>query len=105
VFGLPAGDDRLDAAFPGETPVFVVVVAAVSEQPRRPSLRPATAAAHRRHPVEKLQQLRYVVAVAPRERPGERQAGGIYEQVVFAAAAAAIDRAGAGLRAPSLAWT
>jgi hypothetical protein len=81
-----------------------VVVAAVSDQRLRPSPRPADAAAHRWHPVEQLEQLRDVVAVAAGERPGERDPAAIYEQVVLAAGAAAVDRAGTGLGAPFFAW-
>jgi hypothetical protein len=47
-----------------------------------------------------LEKLRHVVAVAPGERPGERHAAAVYEQVVLAACSAAIDRAGTGFRAP-----
>jgi len=79
VLRLSAGDDRFDAEFPDEAPVLVMVVAAVSEQPLRSSPRPAGAAVYRRHPVEQRQQLRDVVAVAAGERPGQRQAAGVYE--------------------------
>ncbi len=56
--------------------------------------------ANRRHPVEQLHQLGDVVAVGRGQRPGERQAAAVYEEVVLAARAAAVDRAGTGLRAP-----
>src|SRR6266542_1064919 len=56
--------------------------------------------ANRRHPVEQLHQLGDVVAVGPGQRPGEWQAAAVYEQVVLAARAAAVDRAGTGFRAP-----
>src|SRR5205823_11823653 len=56
--------------------------------------------AYRRHPIEQPQQLRDVVAVAAGERPGERDPAPLYEQVVLAAAPAAVNRAGTRLRAP-----
>ena len=56
--------------------------------------------ANRRHPVEQLHQLGDVVAVGRGQRPGERQAAAVYEEVVLAARAAAVDRAGTGFRAP-----
>ena len=51
------------------------------------SPRPADAAADGRHPVEQLEQLGDVVAVAAGERPGERDAAAVYEEVVLAARA------------------
>lgn len=54
VFGLASGDQRLDAAFPDEASVLVVVVAAVGEQRFGSSPRPSDTAADGRHPVEKL---------------------------------------------------
>ena len=79
VFGLAASDERLDAALPDEPPVFVVVVAAVSDQRPRPASWAANSAAHRRDAVEQFEQLRDVVAVAAGERPGERDAAAVYE--------------------------
>jgi hypothetical protein len=77
-----------------------VVVAAVGDQrPRSLSWPPATAT-DGRHPVEQLEQLRDVVAVVARERPGEWDPASVYEQVVLAAGSAAIDRAGTRFRAP-----
>ena len=98
--GLAAGDDRLDAAVPNEAAVLVVVVAAVGKQRVRSSARPAGAAANRWYPVEQLQQLRDVVAVSGGQRPGERQTAAVYEQVVLAAAPAAVNRARTCLGAP-----
>jgi hypothetical protein len=79
---------------------FVVVVAAVGDQRSRWAARPADPAAHERHAVEQLEQLGDVVAVASGERPGERDTAAVYEEMVLAAQAAAVDRAGAGLEAP-----
>ena len=100
VLALTASDQRLDAALPEESPVLVVVVAAVGEQVPRSASWPADAAADRRHPVEQLQELGDVVSVGARERPSERDAATVYEQVVLAACSAAIDRAGTGFGAP-----
>jgi hypothetical protein len=92
VLGLAAGDDRLDAALPDEPPVLVVVVAAVGDQRPRSASWATDPAAHGWHPVEQLEQLGGVVAVAAGERPGERDTTPVYEQVVLAAATAPVDR-------------
>jgi hypothetical protein len=100
VVGLPTGDHRLDAPLPDEAPVLVMVVAPVGDQRPRSTSWPADAAADRRHPVEQFEQLGDVVAVAAGERPGERSALAVYEQVVLATCSAAINRAGTRLGAP-----
>ena len=100
VLGLAAGDQGFDATLPDETAVLVVVVAAVGDQRLGASSWPADAAADGRHSVEQLEQLGDVVAVAAGERPGERDAATVYEQVVLAACPAAIDRAGTRFGAP-----
>ena len=100
VFGLAAGDDRFDAALPDEAAVLVMVVAAIGEQRMRPPTRSTWSAAHRWDAVEQFEQLRDVVAVGGGQRPGKRQPAAVYEQVVLAAAPAAIDRAGTRFRAP-----
>jgi hypothetical protein len=100
VFGLAAGDDRFDAELPDEAAVLVVVVAAVGDQRPGPASRAADAAAHRRHPVEELEQLGDVVAVAAGECPGERDPTAVYEEVVLAASSPTIDGAGTRFRAP-----
>ena len=100
VVGLATGDDRLDASLRDEAAVLVVVVAAVDDQRSRSAARPADPAAHGRHAVEQLEQLGDVVAVAAGERPGERDPAAVYQQVMLAAEAAPVDRAGAGFCAP-----
>jgi hypothetical protein len=100
VFGLAASDDRLDATLPDEAAVLVIVVAAVGDQRPRPGARATDPATDGRHPVEQFEKLGHVVAVAAGERPGERDAAAVYEQVVFAAPATAIDRARTCLEAP-----
>jgi hypothetical protein len=79
VLCLAACDHGFDAALPDETAVLVVVVAAVGDQRPRSASWPADAAADGRHPVEQLEQLRDVVAVAAGESPGERDAAAVYE--------------------------
>ena len=103
VFSLTASDQRLDAALPNEPPVLVVVVAAVGDQDPGSTSWTTYSAAHRRDAIEQLEQLADVVAVRRRQRPGERQAAAVYEEMVLAAAPAAIDGAGARFRAPFLA--
>jgi hypothetical protein len=100
VRGLAASDHGFDAALPDEAAVLVVVVAAIGKQRVRPATRTTRTAAHRRDAVEQLEQLGDVVAVGGGQRPGERQPAAVYEEVVLAAPAAAIDRAGTGFRAP-----
>lgn len=97
---LAACDQGLDAALPDETTVLVVVVAAVGDQRPRSASWPADTAADGWHPVEQFEQLGDVVAVAAGERPGERDAAAVYEQVVLAARAAAVNGAGTRLGAP-----
>ena len=98
--GFAAGDHRFDASLPDKPAVLVVVVAAVGEQRPRPTAGPTWTAAHRRHAIEQLEQLRDVVAVGRGQRPGERQAATVYEDVMLAAAPTPVDRAGTGFRAP-----
>jgi hypothetical protein len=104
VFGLASGDHWFDPALPDEPAVLVVVVAAVCEQRLGSSSRTADAAADGRHPVEKLDQLGDVVAVAAGQRPGQRDAASVYEEMVLAACPAAVNRAGTRFGAPFFAW-
>ena len=100
VLGLAAGDHRFDAALPDESAVLVVVVAAIGEERARPAPWTAWTAAHRWDAVEQFEQLRDVVAVGGGERPCQRQPAAVYEEVVLAAPAAAIDRVWTCFRAP-----
>jgi hypothetical protein len=79
VLGLTAGDHWLDPAFPDQPAVLVVVVAAIGEQRLGPSTRPPDSATDGRHPVEEVEQLGDVVAVAAGERPGQRDPAAVYE--------------------------
>src|SRR5207244_673019 len=100
VSALAAGDHWCDAELADEATVFVVVVAAVGEQPLGSPPWPAGTPAHRRHALEQFEQLGDVVAVGGGERPGERDAAGVYEEVVLAAAPAAVNRARSCFGAP-----
>jgi len=85
--------------------VLVVVVAAVGADTLGPPPRPADIATHRRHPLDQRNQLRYVVAVAARDRPGERDPGRVDQEVVLGARSGSIHRARARLGAPFFACT
>ena len=100
VLGLAAGDQRRDPALPEQAAVFVVVVAAIGDQPVGSSTRPADAAAHGRDAVEQRHQLGDVVAVAAGQRPGQRHPVAVGEEVVLRAAPAPVDRARAGSEPP-----
>ena len=104
VFGFASRDHGFDPALPDEAAVFVVVVAAVCEQRLGSSPRPADTAADGWHPVEEIDQLGDVVAVAAGQRPGQRDAASVYEEMVFAACPAAVNRAGTRFGAPFFAW-
>lgn len=85
VFGAAPGDHWLDAAGPQKSAVLVVVIAAVGDHevgflPGPPWLagdRPGVQI------VEQRQQLGDVVAVAARQRDGERDARRVDEQMVL----------------------
>jgi predicted alpha-1,6-mannanase (GH76 family) len=77
-----------------------VVVAAVGEEPIGSSSWPALAPAHGWHSLEQVEELGDVVAVGAGERPGERDAAGVYEEMVLASAPAAVNRAGTCFGAP-----
>ena len=100
VVGLASSDDGFDPSLPDEAAVLVVVVAAVSDQGPRPAAWPSGPASDGWHPLEQFDKLGDVVAVAAGERPGQRDAAAVYEEVVFAAGSPAIDRAGTRFRAP-----
>jgi hypothetical protein len=100
VSALAACDHGCDAERSEQTPVLVVVVAAVGEQPLRSPAWPSGFAANGRHPLEQVEQLGDVVSVRAGQRPGERGAAAVYEQVVLAARPTSVDRAGTRFRAP-----
>ena len=105
VLGLAAGDLGCDPAFPELAAAGVVVVAAVGSDTIGAASRPTGLAAHRRHAVDERDQLRAVVAVATRERPGERDPGRVDEEMVLRAVSGSINRARPRLGAPFFACT
>jgi hypothetical protein len=105
VTGLATGDLGGDPEPAQQAPVLVVVVAAVGGDALRATTRPADQAPHGRYALEKREQLGDVVAVAARERPRERDPGGVYQEVVLGAGSGSINRARARLGAPFFACT
>jgi hypothetical protein len=63
--------------------VAVVVVAAVADDPRWPSLWPAAFAAHGRNTIDERDELGDVVAVAAGQRAGERDPRRVDEEVML----------------------
>jgi hypothetical protein len=100
VLGAPAGDDRLHTEIPDQAAVLVVVVAAVAQHQVRAAPGPASLAPHRRYRLKQWDQLGDVVAVAAGQGGGERDAGAVGDQVMFAARPAPIDGASSGLGSP-----
>src|SRR5260370_23495264 len=105
VLGLAARDLGCDAAPSWRAPVLVVVVAPLGGNALGPSPRPADPAAHRRHPLDERDQLGDVVAVAARDRPGERDPRRVYEKMLPGAVSGSINPARARLGAPFFACT
>jgi hypothetical protein len=105
VLGLASGDLWSDPALAQPVAVSGVVVAAVRSQALGSSARPADAATHRWHRVDERDQLRDVVAVAARNRPGERDPRRVDQQVVLRPVSGSINRARARRGAPLFACT
>ena len=105
VAGLAACDLCFDPAPAELATVAVVVVAAVGGDAVGPSPRPADLAAHRRDAIDKRDQLGDVVAVAARERPGEREPARVDQEVLLRAVSGSVNRARARLGAPFFACT
>jgi len=100
VSALPASDDWFHAELPDEPTVLVVVVAAIGDHRPRAAAWSSGPPSDGRHPLEQLDKLGDVVAVAAGERPGQRDPATVYEKVVLAPPPAAIDGAGTRFRAP-----
>src|SRR5487761_1451297 len=100
-----ASDLGCDAAPAQLAAVLLVVVATVGADPVGASPRPAGLAAHRRYPIEQWDQLGDVMAVSTRERPGERDPGGVDQEVVLGAVSGSVNRARARFGAPFFACT
>ena len=105
--GAASGDDGCDATGSQQAAILVVVIAAIREDsvgflPGSPTL-----AGHGPcvQVVQQRDQLGDVVAVAGGECDGQRNAGRIHQQVVFGAAAGAIDRGWPGQEPPKSART
>src|SRR5216683_7781780 len=105
MLGLAACDLGFDPTATELAPVLVVVVAAIGGDALRSSSGAADLAAHRRHAIDERNQLSDVVAIAARERPGERDPGRIDKEVVLGAVSGSINRARARLGAPFFACT
>ena len=105
VRGLAACDLGFDPAPSELATVAVVVVAAVGRHSLGPSPWSADLAAHRRDTIDERDQLGDVVAVAARERPGERDPGGIDQEVMLRPVSGSVNRARARLGAPFFACT
>ncbi len=105
VFGLAACDLGSDATLAELAAPSVVVVAAVGADTIGSAARPADFAAYRRHKVDERDQLGAVVAVAARERPGERDPRGVDEEMMLGAVSGSVNRARARFGAPFFACT
>ena len=105
MFGVATCDLRRDATPLQLAAVLVVVVAAIGEHAFGTSSRAADPAAHRRHALDERNQLRYVVAVAACDRPGERDPGRVDQEMVLRPVSGSINRARARLGAPFFACT
>ena len=103
--GTSPGDLGDDAAIAQLAPVLVVVVATVGAETIGAPAWASDLAAHRRYPVDQGDQLGDVMAVAARDRPRERDPGGVDEEVVLGAVSGSINRARARLGAPFFACT
>jgi hypothetical protein len=77
-----------------------VVVAAVGGDAVGTTARPADLAAHGRHLVDERYELGDIVAVAARDRPGERDPSRVYQEVMLGAVSGSINRARARRGAP-----
>jgi len=79
------GDDRFDAARPEQATVFVEVIAAIGQDQVGLLAGPAGLAGDRPSVqlVEQRDELRDVVAVAAGQSDGQRDAGGVDDQVVL----------------------
>jgi hypothetical protein len=70
-----------------------MVVGSIGGDPLWPPTRSADATTNRRHAIDERDQLGDVVAIAARERPGERDPGRVDEEVVLGAVSGSINRA------------
>ena len=82
-----------------------MVVAAVGEHAPRATAGTTDAAVYWRHALDQWHELGYVIAVAARDRPGERDPGRVYEKMMLRAVSGSINRARARRGAPFFACT
>ena len=104
VVGAASGDAGPDAAPAKLAAMGPVVVGAIGVEGSWPARRPPVRSSDRGHPIEQRHQLSDVMAVAGAHAPGERDAGGVDQEVVLDPGTRAIYRARARLRAPLFAW-
>ena len=105
VLGLATCDLRLNAAPSELTAAILIVVAAVGADAIGATAGPADLAPDRWHPVDKRDQLGAVMAVPAGERPGERDPGGVDEEMMLRPVSGSINRARARSGAPFFACT
>lgn len=105
VRGALLRDQRPDLLAPQLLARCFALVAAISDDAGGAALGPPWFAAHRRNRVDEREQLEAVVAVGGGEQEGERDAGGVGDQLVLGAALAPVDRARPGLEPPKTAGT
>ena len=102
---LAACDLGLNPALAKLAAANVVVVAAVGAEAIGPTAWPPDLAPNRRDTVEERDQLGAVMAVPAGKRPGERDPGGVDEEMVLGTVSGSINRARARLGAPFFACT
>jgi len=105
VLALSPCDLRSDAAPAKLASLRTVVVGAISGDPVGTPAGSADLATDGRNPLDQRHQLGYVVAVAARERPGERDPGRVDKQVMLGTVSGSINRARAPRGAPFFACT
>ena len=103
VLGVAAGNHGLDATLAKAATVRVRVVAAVCDHAAGSLARTACQAGDGGNGVDERQQLADVVAVAAGQRPRQRDATSVGQEMVLGARAAPIDRARARFGAPFIA--
>jgi hypothetical protein len=104
MLGLSASDHGLDSALAELTAVAVVVVAAVSDDAVGTAAGSPGATSNGRDQIEERDQLSDVVTVPAGQRPRQRRAMAVCQEVMLRAWTAPVDRARADFAAPFFAW-